>query len=66
MSGAQKRKKIFITDYVAHQCEGYVRQITVPHHHTTGGRVHESVRHKNTSNKTTHVQTQTHCLYQPH
>ena len=39
---------------------GYVRQITVPHHHTTGrGFIHESVTHSNTDEETQHGETRT-------
>ncbi len=45
---------------IGKQCWGYVRQITVPHHHTTGGFIHESVRHKQHTHKQTGEKTHTH------
>lgn len=39
---------------------GYVRQIAVPHHHTTGsGFIHESVTHNNTEEEMRHGETRT-------
>lgn len=58
--GRERQALLRIMLPIENSVGGYVRQIAVPHHHTTGsGFIHESVTHNNTEGETRHGETRT-------